>query len=108
MSFQDKVLMCRDRGKEPLTAGEQSFYAEGLRTSRPDAGTVAQPGRAAPGRGVDGLDTGNRALPAVCSGAAETQSCSADRGQAGTAASASEARKRGGNRPPAGAETYRD
>ena len=29
MSFQDKVLTCRDCGKEFLfTAGEQSFYAE--------------------------------------------------------------------------------
>ena len=71
MSFQDKVLTCRDCGKEFLfTAGEQSFYAEkgfqheptrcrNCRTTRKGGGW---------GGGSMGSDTGNRVLyPAVCS-----------------------------------------
>jgi CxxC-x17-CxxC domain-containing protein len=72
MSFQDRVLTCRDCGKEFLfTAGEQSFYAEkgfqheptrcrNCRATRKGGGSAAAPASAG-GMG------GRPLYPAVCS-----------------------------------------
>jgi CxxC-x17-CxxC domain-containing protein len=70
MSFQDKVLTCRDCGKEFLfTAGEQAFYAEkGFQhePTRCRACRATRKGGGAPMAGGGG--GGERALfAAVCS-----------------------------------------
>ena len=71
MSFVDKVLTCRDCGKEFMfTAGEQSFYAEKGFQHEPTRCRNCRATRkgGAGGGGSMGSDGGNRALhPAVCS-----------------------------------------
>ena len=71
MSFQDKMLTCRDCGKEFMfTAGEQSFYAEKGFEHEPTRCKTCRATRkgGAGGGGSVGSDTGSRALhPAVCS-----------------------------------------
>ena len=71
MSFQDKMLTCRDCGKEFLfTAGEQSFYAEKGFEHEPTRCKTCRATRKGGGGGGGsfGSDTGNRALhSAVCS-----------------------------------------
>jgi len=71
MSFQDKVLTCRDCGKEFLfTAGEQSFYAEKGFQHEPTRCRNCRATRkgGAGGGGSMGDDPRARALhPAVCS-----------------------------------------
>ncbi len=70
MSFQDKVLTCRDCGKEFLfTAGEQSFYAEkGFQHEPTRCRNCRATRKGGSGGGSAGFDTGGRALfPAVCS-----------------------------------------
>jgi CxxC-x17-CxxC domain-containing protein len=70
MSYQDKVLVCRDCGKEFLfSAGEQAFYAEKGFQNAPtrcrNCRTTRKAGGAA-GEGAGGM--GDRQLhPAVCS-----------------------------------------
>jgi len=70
MSFQDKVLTCRDCGKEFLfTAGEQSFYAEKGFQHEPTRCRNCRAMRKG-GSNASGPvgDAGGRALyPAVCS-----------------------------------------
>lgn len=70
MSFQDKVLTCRDCGKEFLfTAGEQSFYAEkGFQHEPTRCRNCRAVRKGAGGGSVTAGDAGGRALhPAVCS-----------------------------------------
>jgi CxxC-x17-CxxC domain-containing protein len=67
MSFQDKVLNCRDCGKEFLfSAGEQAFYAEKGFQNQPTRCRTCRGSRKGPGGPTEG--GGNRALfAAVCS-----------------------------------------
>ena len=72
MSFVDKVLTCRDCGKEFMfTTGEQSFYAEKGFQHEPTRCRncrATRKGGAGGGGGSMGSDGGSRALhPAVCS-----------------------------------------
>ncbi len=71
MSFQDKVLTCRDCGKEFLfTAGEQTFYAEKGFQHEPTRCRNCRATRkgGAGGGGSMGSEGGNRAMfPTVCS-----------------------------------------
>ena len=71
MSFQDKMLTCRDCGKEFMfTAGEQTFYAEKGFEHEPTRCKTCRTTRkgGAGGGGSAGSDTGNRELhPATCS-----------------------------------------
>ncbi|HEY7141743.1 MAG TPA: zinc-ribbon domain containing protein [Methylomirabilota bacterium] len=71
MSLQDKVLTCRDCGKEFLfTAGEQSFYAEKGFEHEPTRCKTCRATRKGGGGGGGSMssDFGARALhPAVCS-----------------------------------------
>jgi CxxC-x17-CxxC domain-containing protein len=69
MSFQDKVLTCRDCGKEFLfTAGEQAFYEEkGFQHEPTRCRNCRATRKGGGGAGSGGSDTGRALFPAVCS-----------------------------------------
>jgi CxxC-x17-CxxC domain-containing protein len=70
MSIQDKVLTCRDCGKEFLfTAGEQTFYAEkGFQHEPTRCRNCRATRKGGAGGGSMASDGGGRArFPAVCS-----------------------------------------
>jgi CxxC-x17-CxxC domain-containing protein len=69
MSSQDKVLICRDCGKEFLfTSGEQSFYAEKGFQHEPTRCRNCRATRKGSAGSGPASDAGSRALhPAVCS-----------------------------------------
>ncbi len=68
MDLQDKVLTCRECGKEFLfSAGEQAFYAEKGFQHQPSRCKDCRGTRRAGGQGDGGFSGERQLFPAVCS-----------------------------------------